>query len=122
MRRESIIIGLGILTILLALTGIGSSRSVYGGDCGFCHVTFTQPVNLTETGSYFKEIHRFNGTAVPTTADSCTECHVNPPTTDLNLTSTLNFCVFHQNMRIQYLPKLFFITEFSHNPIPAFDG
>jgi hypothetical protein len=88
MRRESIIIGLGVLITLLALTGIGSSRSVYGGNCGFCHVTFTQPVNLTPTGSYFKEIHRFDGAAVPTTNNSCTECHVNPPTTDLNLTST----------------------------------
>lgn len=88
MRREQIIIGLGILIILLALAGTGSSRSVYDGNCGFCHVTFTQPVNLTATGSYFKDIHRFDGTAVPTTTDSCTECHVAPPTTDLNLTST----------------------------------
>lgn len=88
MRREPIIIGLGVLIILLALTGTGSSRSVYGGNCQFCHVTFTQPVNLTPVGSFFKEIHRFDGTAVPTTADSCTECHVAPPTTDLNLTST----------------------------------
>ncbi len=41
---------------------------------------------------------------------------------ELKIKQELNFCVFHQNMRIQYLPKLFFITEFSHNPIPAFDG
>ncbi len=88
MRREPIIIGLGVLIILLAFTGIGSSRSVYGGNCQFCHVTFTQPVNLTPTGSFFKEIHKFDGTAVPTTSNSCTECHVAPPTTDLNLTST----------------------------------
>ncbi|NJD75558.1 MAG: ammonia-forming cytochrome c nitrite reductase subunit c552 [Candidatus Methanoperedens sp.] len=85
MKREAIAVGIGIFVILLALAVTGSAQPGYGGTCSFCHSGFPSP--LTETGAYFKEIHKFNGTAVPATTASCTTCHVNPPTTNLNLTS-----------------------------------
>jgi hypothetical protein len=93
MRRESIIIGLGILIILLALAGTGSAHSVYGNigaTCSFCHIGFPTP--LTANGIFFKDNHKFDGLTEPlTSAASCTNCHTNLTTVFLPLTSNGSF-------------------------------
>ncbi len=76
MGRKKIVIIIGILFILLALAGTGSAHSAYSGaNCSFCHVGFPAP--LTANGIFFKDNHKFNGTAEPATVTSCTACHSN---------------------------------------------
>ncbi|MCX9083250.1 MAG: ammonia-forming cytochrome c nitrite reductase subunit c552 [Candidatus Methanoperedens sp.] len=86
--RKGILIGIGIFVILLALAGTGSASSVYGGggftNCGYCH---TSVPALNGIGSYFEQIHLFDGSIKPSTGDSCSTCHTSISTSDFSLTS-----------------------------------
>gem|GEM_PF-1880934 len=77
--RKIITLGIGLLIVLLALAGTGSAKSAYstaGAECGFCHVNIVNgDYTLTSDGSYFRDIHKFDGNRVPPTASSCLTCH-----------------------------------------------
>ncbi len=77
--RKEIILGIGILILLLALAGTGSAKQGYGSagaDCGYCHVSIvSSDYTLTTDGSYFKDVHKFNGISVPSNGSSCLTCH-----------------------------------------------
>ncbi|MBZ0174571.1 MAG: ammonia-forming cytochrome c nitrite reductase subunit c552 [Candidatus Methanoperedens sp.] len=86
--RKGIILGIGILIILLALAGTGSAKSGFtAGNCSYCHVDLNIDSTLTSQGNNFKDIHKFNGNAVPTNVSSCSTCHTNLATTFFPLTS-----------------------------------
>ncbi|MCZ7402522.1 MAG: multiheme c-type cytochrome [Candidatus Methanoperedens sp.] len=77
--KNRILLGIGILIILLALAGTGSAKSAYsaaGADCGVCHTSIVDGnYTLTAEGSYFRDVHKFNGNTVPSSASSCLTCH-----------------------------------------------
>src|SRR5665811_197415 len=76
---KRIIVGIGILIILLALTGTGSAHQAYqaaGAYCGFCHVDIVNGnYHFTDAGSFFYDTHKFNGNNAPLNAGSCLTCH-----------------------------------------------
>jgi len=77
--RKEIILGIGILILLLALAGTGSAKTGYtavAADCSYCHVrVISGDYTLTTQGSYFEDVHKFNGTKVPSNGSSCLTCH-----------------------------------------------
>lgn len=78
--KKGIIIGIGILTILLALAGTGSAKSTFPTyseplGCSFCHNTFQAPINFTANGSFFNSTHRYNDTTIAVTGTDCDNCH-----------------------------------------------
>ncbi|MCZ7402524.1 MAG: ammonia-forming cytochrome c nitrite reductase subunit c552 [Candidatus Methanoperedens sp.] len=75
--KKRFVLGIGILILLLALAGTGSAKSAYSGaDCGVCHVSIVGgDYTLTSDGSYFRDVHKFNGNTVPSSASSCLTCH-----------------------------------------------
>ncbi len=81
--KSGIILMIGGLISLLVLAGTGSAHINYylkGANCNFCHIdAFAAPpvLTLTTAGSYFREVHKFDGNATPYFADSCLHCHDN---------------------------------------------
>jgi len=77
--KKRIILGIGILILLLALAGTVSAKSGYSGaDCGYCHKAIVDgDYSLTTHGSYFRDVHKFDGEKVPSNANSCLTCHPN---------------------------------------------
>ena len=50
-----------------------------GANCTYCHLDPVGLGNFTllNAATYFKQIHKFNGVAIPNKAIGCTECHKN---------------------------------------------
>ncbi len=92
--KKGIILGIGGLILLLALVGPGSAHYGYiykGANCGFCHVDIVNGnLALTTAGSYFRDVHKFDGNDTPYYANSCLNCHPNL-VTFLPLTSEGSF-------------------------------
>jgi formate-dependent nitrite reductase cytochrome c552 subunit len=71
------VLGIGVLILLLTLVGPASAHAGYqGANCGFCHVDIVNSnYALTTAGSYFRDIHKFDGADTPYYANSCLNCH-----------------------------------------------
>jgi formate-dependent nitrite reductase cytochrome c552 subunit len=97
MRRNLVLMGLGILVILLALAGTGSARPSYGNNCGSCH-----NADGSFDGNIFAKVHKFDGISAPSATLSCGYCHIQPPrgsANPYNMSLTSNGSLYNSTHR-----------------------